>query len=326
MSEMEVKADNCGKVVNEKYTICSTIGKGAYGICYEGLDVQSGQRVAIKVDTKGANSSSLVYETRIYKRYLSDLIQSGTKSGIPALLWAGAHPELGHIMVMDRLGADLEKLFQLCGQKFSTKTLLMIAVQAIDVLAAVHSRGLIHRDIKPENFLMGPAGGGPQARRLYIIDFGLSKPYVDRRTGAHIPFRDSAGMTGTPRYCSVGAGKGHEQSRRDDLESVGYMLAYFHQGQLPWQGMKGIRRQHKNAAICAVKDSASVQRLFDGLSPAFADFLSAAKLLAFTEEPDYSHWTDRFRQLVDEFDYKYDWDAVCDTTATPGLSAPELLA
>ncbi|CAG2172949.1 unnamed protein product [Oppiella nova] len=196
MSEIDERPpQECQSLVSDRYTICSEIGKGSYGICYAGLDVSTGQKIAIKVDPKKTKSSSLLYEIKIYRQYLKRI--DAHTPHIPALFWAGTDPRMGHVMVMELMGPNLDKLFEYCHRKFTLKTILMIAVQVVDIMESVHRLGLIHQDIKPENFLMG--GAGSRAKRIHIIDFGLAKPFIDRRTDRHIEFQVGAGMTGTPR-------------------------------------------------------------------------------------------------------------------------------
>jgi len=155
-------------------------------------------------------------------------------NGIVNLHWQGQEAKC-NIMIVDLLGPSLEDLFCLCGKKFSMKTVLLLADQLIQRIEYIHSKSYIHRDIKPENFLMGL---GKKSNVAYVIDFGLSKKYRDTKTLQHIPYRENKNLTGTARYASINAHLGIEQSRRDDLEAIGYVLLYLSKGFLPWQGIR----------------------------------------------------------------------------------------
>lgn len=110
----------------------------------------------------------------------------------------------------------------------------MLGDQMLQRIEFVHNNSFIHRDIKPDNFLMGSSAN---QHILYIIDFGLSKRFIDPRTGEHIPYRDGKSLTGTARYASLNTHIGQEQSRRDDIESIAFVMVYFLKGKLPWQGV-----------------------------------------------------------------------------------------
>merc|ERR1712127_724488 len=135
---------------------------------------------------------------------------------------------------MEYLGPNLDNLFEFCGRRFSLKTVLMITIQVLNRIEVFHNKGFIHRDIKPDNFLIGIDN---KKSRIYMIDFGLSKKIISSG-GVPIPYRNDKSFTGSYRYSSIRNHKGIEQSRRDDLESIGYMLIYFLSGRLPWQGLK----------------------------------------------------------------------------------------
>jgi casein kinase I family protein HRR25 len=107
----------------------------------------------------------------------------------------------------------------------------MIGDQMVQRIEYLHNNHFIHRDMKPDNFLVGV---GKKQHMIYMIDFGLAKRFRDPKTGEHIPYRDNKSLTGTARYASVNTHLGIEQSRRDDLESIGFILIYFLKGTLPW--------------------------------------------------------------------------------------------
>lgn len=157
------------------------------------------------------------------------------KTCVPGLYYIGTDNSVTnqsfHVMVMDLLGPSLEDLFQTCKRKFDLKTVLLIAKQLINRIEVVHEERIIHRDIKPDNFLIG--GNDTSRDNIYIIDFGLAKCYMNSE-GVHIPYKDGKNLTGTARYASINTHKGVEQSRRDDLETIGHVLLYLVKGQLPW--------------------------------------------------------------------------------------------
>lgn len=168
-------------------------------------------------------------------------------------------------MVMDLLGPSLEDLFQKCGRKFDLKTTIRIGIQIITRLEFIHSKKFIHRDIKPENFLIGTH---QNCDKVFVIDFGLSKKYI-QKNGEHIPYKDNKSLTGTPRYASINSHLGIEQSRRDDLESVVYMLIYFLKGSLPWQNLKNDPNYDRYEKILEKKLSVSIEALTQNLPEEF---------------------------------------------------------
>ena len=179
-------------------------------------------------------------------------------------------------MVMDMLGLSLEDLFNKCSRRFSLKTVLQLADQMLERVDTLHARHLIHRDIKPANFVIGSK---ETKNRVYAVDFGLSKRYRHPKTLQHIPHREGRSLTGTPRYASINNHLGIEQSRRDDLESVGYVLVYFLKGSLPWQGLKAKNANKKYRLIMERKQSVPISQLCQGLPSQFAEFLTYCRSL-----------------------------------------------
>ncbi|VDN38645.1 unnamed protein product [Gongylonema pulchrum] len=195
-----------------------------------------------------ARHPQLLYESKVYK-----ILQGGV--GIPHIRWYGTEREY-NVLVMDLLGPSLEDLFNFCSRRFTMKTVLMLADQMIGRIEYIH----------PDNFMMGI---GRHCNKLFLIDFGLAKKYRDSRTRAHIPYREDKqknvdggsfqNLTGTARYASINAHLGIEQSRRDDMESLGYVLMYFNKGTLPWQGLKAATKKQKYEKISEKKMSTPVE-------------------------------------------------------------------
>jgi serine/threonine protein kinase len=194
------------------------------------------------------------------------------------------------------------------GLPLSLKTVLMLADQMLSRIEFLHRKGFLHRDLKPENFVFGR---GSQHRVLHLIDFGLSCRYCDQRTSLHCAYGNSDRIVGTARYISVNAHLGVRSSRRDDLESIGYIIVWLLKGRLPWQGVAGESRAAKYHAIGRMKMTTPLRVICDGLPDEFGLFLEHVRGLRFDDEPDYAFYRRMFRKLfISEgflFDDEYDW-------------------
>jgi len=276
------------------------IGSGSFGDIYIGTNVQTSDEVAIKLESIKSKHPQLLYESKLYK-----ILAGGV--GVPNVHWYGVEGDY-NVMVIDLLGPSLEDLFSFCNRKFSLKTVIMLADQMINRVEYVHAKNFIHRDIKPDNFLIGL---GKKANMVHIIDFGLAKKYRDPKTQQHIPYREGKNLTGTARYASVNTHLGIEQSRRDDLEAVGYVVMYFNRGSLPWQGLKATGKKEKYEKIMEKKMSTPVEVLCKHFPCEFVTYLNYCRSLRFEDRPDYAYLRrllkDLFFRENFQFDFVFDW-------------------
>lgn len=289
--------------VGNRYRIGQKIGSGSFGEIFRGTNIQSGEPVAIKLEQVKTRHPQLTFEARFYRL----LNAGGGAVGIPTVMYHGVEGEF-NVLVIELLGPSLEDLFNFCDRKFTLKSTLMLADQMISRVEFIHSKGLLHRDIKPDNFLMGT---GRKGHHVYIIDFGLAKKYRDARTFQHIPYREGKSLTGTARYCSINTHMGVEQSRRDDMEGVGYILMYFLRGSLPWQGLRAHTKNEKYNRISDRKQNVTVEALTKGYPNEFAAYLDYIRTLRFEDKPDYGYLKRIFRELFVRngfrIDYVFDW-------------------
>lgn len=316
-------------IVGGKYKLVRKIGCGSFGDIYQGINITNGEEVAVKLESQKARHPQLLYESKLYK-----ILQGGI--GIPKFRWFGQERDY-NVLVIDLLGPSLEDLFNFCSRKFTMKTVLMLADQMIGRIEYFHNKNFIHRDIKPDNFLMGIS---KSCNKLYIIDFGLAKKFRDSRTKQHIPYREDKNLTGTARYASINAHLGIEQSRRDDMESLGYVLMYFTRTSLPWQGLKAATKKQKYERISEKKMSTPVEVLCKGYPAEFAMYLNYCRGLRFDETPDYMYlrqlYRILFRTLNHQYDYTFDWTLLkksasqpsavpmsAGATAMPGTAPPQ---
>jgi serine/threonine protein kinase len=228
--------------------------------------------------------------------------------GIPRII---SYIEEGdyNIMIMELLGKSLEGLLkQSPGKKMSIKTVCLLGIEMLKILKCIHDKNYIHRDIKPDNFAIGYS----EPNNLFLLDFGLAKKYRSSRTLEQKPMQKNKKLTGTARYASINALRGYDQSRRDDLESVGYVLAYLLRGNLPWQGIIVKTKEEKYAKILYKKQYITPEELLNGYPTELVTYIKYCKGLDYNEEPDYNYLTGLFSNVIknhlkEEIDFKYDW-------------------
>jgi serine/threonine protein kinase len=288
-----------GDILFDKYEVTKRIGAGSFGAILEVQSLEDGKIYAIKLENRKMAQSQLENEYEIYKML----------DGSPGFTRVyGFWPEpSGRAMAMERLGLSLASLARKSGKVFSLKTVLMVAIQMICRLEYLHHRSFVHHDIKPDNFVFGV---GTNSSLLYLIDMGLAKPYRDLRTLVHVDYAEDQGLAGTARNVSINVHLGMQQSCRDDLESVGYVLISFLKGALPWQGLD--HNQEENyEQLSRVKIETSQEVLCEGLPTPFLTYMHRVRNLRYDERPPYQFLRALFITLMVKndfaFDYQYDW-------------------
>lgn len=277
------------------YSINQQIGQGNYGNTYEFLFSKERKLFAgkfmPKLDNSPLENCALYQESRILRRLCDE-------PGFPRYEDLLSHNG-NRVLVMSLLGPNLSSLQKKCGGKLSLKTVLMIAIQAIQRLNSLHSIGFLHRDIKPENFLIGIGKKGEKI--IHLIDFGLSTEFLDKNL-AHIPFDYNAGVRGTFVYLSTFNHLKIQASRRDDLISLGYMLLQLFFGELPWENVWCVYR---------VKANITIEELCKGLPKEFRKYFNYVLNMGFEKTPDYEYLSGIFYKILRKnqflLDFEFDW-------------------
>ncbi|CAD8076673.1 unnamed protein product [Paramecium sonneborni] len=285
------------KVFNNQFVVLKKLSSGSFGVVFQGEDKKTGEQIALKIEKEESDEAkSLDRESQLLQRL------QGIK-GIPKLYWSGSEGPY-NIMVIQLLGRDLAYYAKHL-KRFQLKTLIMLAEQMITILEQCHTRSIIHRDMKPENVLVGRDNN-----EIYLVDFGISKVFKDAN-GNHVPFRDGKPFIGTTRYASIGAHKGFELGRVDDLESLGYMLVFLYKGSLPWQNLQNVSDKEKTKVVGKMKMQILIEELCKEMPNEFSKYFEYVKKLQFKQTPDYEYLKQLMRKCASdnkiEFDYKYEW-------------------
>ena len=276
----------------KKYKLIKKLCSGAFGNIYLGYYIRNNSYVAIKTEPRKTPNQHL--ETEAYFLYSLKGI------GIPEILSYG-RTKYYNVLVEPLLGKSLYHLYLDNNRHFEIKDICLIGIQIIDRLEWIHSKNVIHRDIKPDNFLIGEN----DPNLLYLIDFGLSTKYRSSASGKHVKFGFTGKLTGTTKYSSANTIRGGEQSRKDDLESVAYMIIFFMKGDLPWEHIKSNNEINKYYKIYMMKKNLPVQQLCKGLPIQIHNFLKYVKGLTFEEQPDYNYLRSLFKALLYKYKYIY---------------------
>jgi len=275
-----------------KYKIKKLVYKTSLSSIYEGINIKDNEPVAIKLE-KNTSKMNLLESEAFFLFYLRGY-------GIPKIITYGKSGTL-KVLVEELLGSSIHSLWESKkryknNNKLLIKDVCMIALQGIERIEYIHSKNIIHRDIKPLNFLIGK--NNPET--IYLIDFGFARKYRSSRTGKHIKFKFIKCAYGSLRYYSRNANRGYELSRRDDLESLGYMLIYLSTQYLPWISTEKLKldKSTKFHAIYKIKNSSTPETLCKDLPEEFADFVKYTRNLEFEGEPNYDYLKSLFANVL----------------------------
>ena len=277
---MKVFSDDfSNKIIFGKYKIFKRIGIGIYSNVFSGIIINNLEQIAFKIQEKRELFGQLEKEA-FFLLHLKGV-------GIPKIISYGFSGNY-RVLIEELLGKTLEQLFQENKNKskiIRLKDMLMAAIQIIDRFEFIHSKDIIHLDIKPNNFLVG----NPDSSIIYVIDFGFAKKYRSSRTGKHISFSKRKTFAGNLKYSSINAMKGIEPSRRDDLESLGYMLIYLYNQELPWDKIKSKTKEELTRSIYDMKKKFSIKAINQDIPEGMEDYMNYVKSLKFEEDPDYNY-------------------------------------
>ena len=303
------------------------IGSGSFGQVLYGKHKNTSLEVAVKVISSDTSTDTIRKEINFSKQ-----LQKIT--GFPTIYYTCVYDKK-NIIVESLLGPSLDKLFKYCGRKFPLKTVCLIGKEIVKRLENMHEKGILHRDLKPNNLTWGNfnssynnisnfnsinnISNNLDIKTIFLIDFGLSCSFLEGGLSyKHYKIKTNLSFIGTLRYASLNSHKGIRQSRRDDLESMIYILIYFLKGKLPWQDVKAKQKEERHKLISEIKSKVTIESLCENLPSEFAELLTYVKNLEFDEKPIYSKFYAFFhnlieklnKEMIEEKDYSYIWETL----------------
>ncbi|KAI9316891.1 kinase-like domain-containing protein [Dichotomocladium elegans] len=307
-------------IVADQWIVLSKIGEGSFGEVFEAEDIFTRRHYAIKREPLDTPLPQLEHESIMY-----DVLMGGP--GIPQCQWYGEHDDFACI-VIDLLGPSLEQVREAV-LSMPLQTVVNLGCQMISILEHIHGRGIVYRDVKPDNFLLPAAAcrlpdsnvtattknnlssssssssgssshifGGDDIPGLSIVDFGLATWWRSPQTNRPYPQskRRIKNKAGTALYASLNVHRGKMHARRDDMESLGYVLVDLATGSLPWTGIQARNSKEGWDRMRHLKESLPLAELCEGLPVGFMEWIEYTRQLQFSDQPNY----DYLRRLLRE--------------------------
>ena len=302
------------------------IGSGSFGMVLYGIHKNKSMEVAVKMINSDIPSEEVNKEIYITRK-LEKLI------GFPKIYYTCSW-NIKNIIIESLLGPSIDKLFKYCGRKFPLKTVCLIGIEIVKRLESMHEKGILHRDLKPNNLAWGNYNSSYNninnynlnnnnnkldINTIYLFDFGLSCFYWENGDSTkHYKMKNRLKFIGTLRYASLNSHKGIRQGRRDDLESMLYILIYFLKGKLPWQEIKVKEKEERPKLIFQMKSKTTIESLCQDIPQEFSELLKYVKSLQFEEKPNYDKFYGYFNNLINklkdeqiqENNFNYIWEKI----------------
>lgn len=202
-----------------------------------------------------------------------------------------AHGNLpGNLMyiIMPKYGPSLKQMLRRSRYKrFSIKSSVQIGIQLLDRLSDLHSIGYIHADLKPDNILLASANRKiKKSSKIILIDYGISRSYRDA-FGDHVPFRKKVPFCGNLLFASKNAFLQYEQSRRDDLISLLYLVSFFVTGDLAWIVELRSNEDEFFDYVAKVKINLTPEEICTGSARGLLPFAREIFSYDYLDKPDY---------------------------------------
>lgn len=260
-------------IIAHRYILLYQINKGEYGKIYNGEKLRTKEKVAIKMESNNEQYNLLKHETKVYQ-YLKEL------DCVPTLKWFGIQEKVQYL-VMPLYDYSLSKYLE-DKRYMGTNNIYDIAKRLLTIIKSVHDKGIIHRDIKPENFMIDVSND-----KIMLIDFGFAKRYL-HENGTHKEFNSERNIVGTPNYISINIHNGDEPSRRDDVESVCYILYFIYMGINKWTIDKSLNIVEQKIKC----------RLDERCPSSFRKIFNCCSETSYKEEPRYSIITQSLQTVI----------------------------